>query len=485
MDDSIPLPIGYDTVVGKITLIAGYENHKAIFPPKVEAVHILGNVRDSNKGAHTRNIGRSSMLAGIPYYVFGQVANVSNDGYAFGTVPNAIARAAEPFTDPLLTTYVSIEENGYIHPFLGLTENEVKFEQDTGLKVIISIQGGICEGELGSGKGCVWYQKLIREKKDGVTIRNYYQGTGVAPVKVDGVTGELLNKRVLGEAILFEKHEPAFGTFCSVMHNQWYYLWGRYCEDIYLARVSLLHPFEREYYQFWNGYSFTGDIKMIAPVLTGYAHGTIYKTQLFGHNYQWAFIGSTDWNDSAVMMGAASEPQGPFEITQIASAENLLDTGAFSDCVYAHQWAYNETVGEVLVSWREKWPGGIIGAKFQLQMLHQGAFWKDISLDDVQTCISTLAKTRNELVDIASAHGVFYELDSKGFGKVNIRLLGGSAKAVDDAALEICKQVETWARQALGLEEREAKKTFKNAFGLMKRKNKENNQSKENEDTSA
>ncbi|EDN07952.1 hypothetical protein I7I51_04105 [Histoplasma capsulatum] len=368
MEDAIPLPVGYDTVCGKISLTAGYEKHKAIFPPKVEAVRVLGNMHDPVKGAHPRNVGRSSMLAGIPYYVFGQVANVSTDGYAFGTVSNAVARALEPLTDPLPTTYVSVERNGFIHPFLGLTENEVKYQHDTGMHIIISIQGGICEGELGSGKGCVWFQKLIREKKDGVTVRNYYQGTGVAPVKVDGVTGELLNKRVFGEDVLFEKHEPAFGTFCSAVDNQWYYLWGRYCEDIYLARVSLLHPFERDYYQFWNGYSFTGNIKMIAPVLTGYSHGTIYKTQLFGHTYKWAFIGSTDWEDSAVMMGAANDPQGPFEITQVASGEKLRETGTFAGCVYAHPWAYDESLGEIFVSWREQWPGGIIGAKVQLQM---------------------------------------------------------------------------------------------------------------------
>ncbi|PGH32242.1 hypothetical protein GX50_04973 [[Emmonsia] crescens] len=475
MDDAIPLPTGYDTVCGKLSLTSGYEKHKAIFPPKVESVHVLGNVVDPAKGAHPRTVGRSSMLAGIPYYVFGQVASVSNDGYAFGAVPNAVSRALEPLTDPLLTTYVSVELNGFIHPFLGLTENEVKFEHETGLKVIISIQGGICEGKLGSGKGCVWFQKLIREKKDGITIRSYYQGTGVAPVKVDGVTGELLNKRVCGETLLFKRHEPAFGTFCSAVDNQWYYLWGRYCADIYLARVSLLHPFEREYYQFWNGYSFTGDITMISPVLTGYAHGTIYKTKLFGHTYEWAFVGSTDWEDCAVMMGAAKDPQGPFEITQIASGEKLHESGTFADCVYAHPWALKESLGEVLVSWREKWPGGIIGAKFQFQMLHQGAFWKDISLEDLQTCISTLAKTRSELADIASEHDVFYELDSKGFGKASIRLLGGSANTVDDAALAICKQIGVWARQAMGIENEETKKSFKNAFGLIgKRKNKEN-----------
>ncbi|OAX84526.1 hypothetical protein ACJ72_01095 [Emergomyces africanus] len=185
-DDAIPLSIGYDTLCGKLSLTAGYEKHKAIFPPRVEAVDVLGNVLDPAKGAHPRNVGRSSMLAGIPYYVFGQVASVSDDGYAFGTVPNAVARALEPFTEPLLTTYVSVETNGFIHPFLRLTENEVKLEHETGLKVILSIQGGICEGELGTGKGCVWFQKLIREKKGGITIRNYYQGTGVAPVKVNG-----------------------------------------------------------------------------------------------------------------------------------------------------------------------------------------------------------------------------------------------------------------------------------------------------------
>ncbi|EEH36406.2 hypothetical protein PAAG_06824 [Paracoccidioides lutzii Pb01] len=471
MDDNMAYPpTTYDTPGGRIDLTSGYEQYRAVFPPQVDAVQVLGNLSDPAKGHHARNGGFSAILADHPYFMFGPIESEGYDKTPFGIISNAAARALEPREDPLLTTYYAIEPNGYTPPLLGLTENEVKFEHETGLEVIISTDGGLAEGRPGSGNGCVWFQKTIREKRDGLPPRNFYHGTGVAPVKVD-ITGKLLGRRVLGDTVIFKEHEPAFGTFCAINHQGWYYLWGRHINDIYLARVHVEHAFEREYYQFWNGYSFTGDIGMVTPVLSGFTHGVIYPTRLFGHTFGWAFIGNTAWDDYTAMMGAAKDPQGPFQVVPVAFGEKLQEN-AFNECIYAHPWAFKESLGEILITWSEKWPGGIIAAKFQMQMLHQGAYWTDISLEELQTSISTLAKTHGVLEEIADDHGVLYELESKSFGKAGIKLLGSSAEAVDAAAIAICQRLEVWVRQAMGITEEEKekeKRTFKNGFGLFSR----------------
>ncbi|PGH12426.1 hypothetical protein AJ79_04262 [Helicocarpus griseus UAMH5409] len=469
MDDMIiNPPTTYETACGPITLTDGYEKHRAMFPPKIEGVQILGSVRDPQHGSHPRKVGCSSMLAGIPYYTFGNVACSKFDGTPVGTVYNAVARALEPFTDPLLTTYVTTDIDGHVYPLLDLTEGEKNLEEETGIKTIITTNGAPVEGRMGSGKGCIWYQKTLRQMKDGLKEHDIYQGTGIAPVKVDGVTGELIGKRILKETLLFEQHEPAFGTFCTARDKEYFYLWGKHGVDIYLARVSVYHPFERPFYRFWNGFAFVPDINMVSPVLTGYAHGVIYPSKLFGHDFHWTFVGNTSWEECTVMMGAAKDPWGPFQIMQIATGDVLKASEHFTGCIYAHPWAFKESVGELLISWSEKWPRGILGAKFQFQMLHQGAFWKDISLAEVETCISNLVKTREELFDMAKAKDVYYELDTKGFGKVTIKLLGGSAQVIEYVAQGICKELAKWSRQAMGMGIEE-KKTFKNAFGLAKK----------------
>ncbi|KAK2750769.1 hypothetical protein FQN55_001779 [Onygenales sp. PD_40] len=458
MGNATPSLASFHTECGKLMLTSGKEEYRAIFPPKVEDVRILGTLSDQDKTNHPGTSGYSSTFGGSPYHIFERIARTGDGNAELTTSFNAAARVPDPEENPTHSTYVSIEPNGQINPFLELTESEKELERKGNTKVILSVQGGLCEGVDGSGKGHVWFRKTLRQK-DEFTTWDIYQGTGVAAVSVDRTTGKLVAERAEEGSLLFRQAQPAFGTFCATSHDGWYYLWGKMFADIYLAKVPVNRALEREHYRYWDGYRFTADVRIATPLMTGYDQeydqGMIFPSRLFGHNYQWVFLGNSGKEGCQVMMGAASAPQGPFKMTQIthnSDGRKLLPVEAGTDCIYYHPWAFNERVGQVLLTWSEKDQGGITGARVQFQMLHQGAFWKDISFQDVDGSMSKLIKIRPELVDITDSRGVYYEIDaSTWFMKVSVRLVGKTAEIVDEAALEICKQVAVWARQAKGI----------------------------------
>ncbi len=69
-------------------------------------------------------------------------------------------------------------------------------------------------------------------------------------------------------------------------------------------------------------------------------------------------------------MAAAGRLEGPFEkLHVVCVAQRLLGPDGYRYCVYPHPWAFREEDGELLISWCEHWPGGVVAAKVSFEMV--------------------------------------------------------------------------------------------------------------------
>lgn len=336
----------------------GVVNPRARYPPVVEMTKILGYVRDKNGIGYSRDIGRSSCFAGRLYYFFGDTFCKNAEGLFVGVSDNTIALIPDP-CNPLQSEYLDIQEDGVVKTLLRLTDDERSLKE-AGMRVVLWAFGGIVE--TSQGVGWIWYQKVLIDSHN----LQHYQGTGLARVSVRGPDGQLSAFRC--EDLIFEAGEPRIGTFSSLVEGDFVYLWGNHGGGVILARVSKFSPTSRNAYRFWNGRNYTNDWREAVHVLKGMQHGSFFKSKLFGSERAWVFVGCTSYADSMVMLGAEANLEGPWTLTPLFQAPGISQPNQFRYCMYGHSWGLKAEEGELLVTWSERWPGGVIGAKVQLAM---------------------------------------------------------------------------------------------------------------------
>lgn len=83
---------------------------------------------------------------------------------------------------------------------------------------------------------------------------------------------------------------------------------------------------------------------------------------------KYVFIGVNRWADSGIMMGCSKSLEGPFEMFKVAEATGIDHKDNYMYCIYPHPWAFKEVDGELMVTWSEHWPGGVVAAKLTFQM---------------------------------------------------------------------------------------------------------------------
>ena len=72
--------------------------------------------------------------------------------------------------------------------------------------------------------------------------------------------------------------------------------------------------------------------------------------------------------DSMVQVGAAAEVQGPFDLTAVCKAAGTDDDEKLKYCIYPHLFASNVPKRELVVTWSEYPPGGVIAAKLKFKI---------------------------------------------------------------------------------------------------------------------
>jgi hypothetical protein len=170
--------------------------------------------------------------------------------------------------------------------------------------------------------------------------------------------------------------EIHWGSFSALLGDDGYiYLYGNRDFEIYIGRVRARHPeqkgaYARSAYEFFDGERFGKDPGRAKPIMSGYVQGGVFKSKFFhpSHNVNYLFVGCNNFGDSKIFMGWASSPQGPWEFTHIADATDIGGPEGYKYAIYPHPWAFEESDGELMVTWSEHWPGGVVAAKLTFEM---------------------------------------------------------------------------------------------------------------------
>ena len=69
-----------------------------------------------------------------------------------------------------------------------------------------------------------------------------------------------------------------------------------------------------------------------------------------------------------VQIGAAAKVQGPFDLTAVCEAKGIDHDEKHKYCIYPHLFASNVPKRELVVTWSEHSPGGVIAAKLKFKI---------------------------------------------------------------------------------------------------------------------
>lgn len=253
-----------------------------------------------------------------------------------------------------------------VKPFVPLNIDEEKWEKNGCGFVKLWGFGGVVELEDGTGR--IWYQKSIIPTGGG----EEYIGTGVAIV-TPKPWGGLIVERL--EGLAFGPDEPRAGTFSAILEGSNIYLYGEMEGTTVLARVPRNCTGDKEWYRFWNGREYAKDYKEAVPVFKDLQHGCIFRSKLFGAQRPWVFVGCNKWADNHILIGASAALEGPWELTATCKAEGIdipIGPDSYMYCMYAHPWASDEEKAQLMVTWSEKWPGGVVAARLTLAAINDG-----------------------------------------------------------------------------------------------------------------
>lgn len=338
----------------------------AAYPPKVKHVENLGYVDEVNGIFHSRDIGRGFELFGKVFLKFGDTFCNDINGEFVGLANNTVAIIGDK-GQPLKSKYLEVEDNGFIKPFIPMTSEEQQLEESKMGRVVLWAFGGVVE--MGDGTGRLWYQKSVDHGSGNLE----YFGTGVARViESYGEEQQPVVQR-LGD-LIFGPKEPRMGTFTAIADGDFVYLYGdRPDGKIILARVyngrheSRLG--ERDAHYYWNGRDWVQDWEKAAVVIEGMQQGAIVRSKLFGEDRPFMFVGTSKWADSQVFMGASAKLEGPWKLEAVCKVDGIKEPtskGKWMYCIYPQLWASDEKNTELMVTWSEQCPGGVLAGKLKL-----------------------------------------------------------------------------------------------------------------------
>lgn len=331
----------------------------AIYPPILENLEILGYIKDKNGIGYSRDIGRSASIHDEVFLIFGDTFCESSAGKSVGITSNTIAYVEDRALF-LESEYREISDNGNVKAFVPLNEKEIRFEaENENARIVFRMFGGTVDIGV---VGVVWFQKLIKYENG----EEEYRGVGQARLSTYS------DSRIIVERLprlLFGPNEPRIGSFSTLFHEDHVYLWGERLDgQIILARVDQYHTAIRDWYEYWSGGDWVPRWHDAIPVLHDVQHGAIVHTNLFGKDKPFVFVGVNNQADSMVQIGAAADIQGPFDLTALCKATGIDHDERHKYCIYPHLFASNVPKRELVVTWSEHWPGGVIAAKLKFKI---------------------------------------------------------------------------------------------------------------------
>ena len=331
----------------------------AIYPPILESMEVLGYIKDKNGIGYPRDIGRSIIIHDEVYFIFGDTFCKNAAGEAVGITSNTSAYV-EDRAKCLESQYIEISDKGQVKAFVPFDEQEIQFEKDyeSSARIVFRMYGGAVD--IGA-VGIVWFQELVEYDKGKID----YVGIGQARLSTYS-DGKIIVQRL--PTLLFGPNEPKIGSFSTLRHDDYVYLWSDRDGQIILARVDCLETVAPHQYEYWDGDEWVPHWQDAQPVLRGVQHGAIIHTEMFGKDKPFLFVGVNNQEDSMVQICAAAEVQGPFNLMAICKATGIDHDEKYKYCIYPHLFASNVPKRELIITWSEHWPGGVIAAKLKFKI---------------------------------------------------------------------------------------------------------------------
>ena len=176
--------------------------------------------------------------------------------------------------------------------------------------------------------------------------------------------------------MLFGPDEPRIGSLSTLVHGSFVYLWSLYKDKLILGRTPRCITTWTSAYTFWTGSDWVSNYTEAAPIDSMNdakiaQGGVFYSESLFGCSSPFIFVGVNGYADSKIQVGVAEKVEGPWEIFPVGTATCIDRKDGFQYCIYPHTWASDEQNGELMVTWCEQWPGGVIAAKLKFQTVEE------------------------------------------------------------------------------------------------------------------
>ncbi|KAK4690413.1 hypothetical protein P7C71_g6371, partial [Lecanoromycetidae sp. Uapishka_2] len=349
----------------------------AAYPPVVSSIKALGYISDVNGIGYSRDIGRCFALGGHHWIVFGDTFCKNADGDFVGLTNNTAALLHDKAPNDLhlksivgselpVSKYREIRKDDVVKPFIPFQVGEVP-SPDSGDRIVLWNFGGCVELEDKTGR--VWFEKSLLHADNS----SVYCGMGVAKVTVHDE--KLVVERVRGElefGLVFGPDEPRVGSFSTLIHGNFVYLWSNFNDNIILARTHRCVTVLAGAYMYWNGKDYVPDYNEAVPIQdinnAGIVQGGVFRSHLFGEKKSFLLIGVDKFVDSKIQLGVAENVEGPWEIHELGLATGIDKTDGFIYCIYPLLWRSNTKKGELMVTWSEQYPGGVIAARIQFDM---------------------------------------------------------------------------------------------------------------------
>ena len=342
----------------------GYVPAMIAYPPKLLGKQIIGYITDTNEIKYSRDIGSSFQFNGVQYYMFGDTFCYDKKKQFVGVTSNTVAQVG--IDSPLQSTYRNIDAKGVVKPLIPQTATEEKGEKYQGIRTAHWCFGGVIEIQPGSG--LVFYQHWEIYEKERPS-RMKYIGTGLAELSVSRYSRKIQAARS-GKIPMFGPDEPKPGSICTLVKEGHIYLYSHMSQSVILARVSINKAHKKSEYRYWTNGCYGESWRDADNILPDMQQGQVVHTNLFGPERPFTFIGCTRFADSQITMGFSSTLEGPFTFFKLGKATGIEQPQGFMYCMYPHPWAIEnnrESRGNLLVTWSEHWPGGVVAAKLKFE----------------------------------------------------------------------------------------------------------------------
>ena len=219
-----------------------------------------------------------------------------------------------------------------------------------------------------AGTGRIWFEKGI----DHGNGNNEYCGIGIAEIRYIEHCERFITRRfdeLWPDGLIFGANEPKVGSLSTIIEGEYVYLYSEYKGNTILARAWSPMTTSRNLYRFWDGQDFVEDYNAAVPIpaFQDIPQGAVVRSHLFGRKKNYIFVGVDKWLDSKIQVGAAETLEGPWEVWPVALTQGIHIEDGFRYCIYPHLFASHTRNGELLVTWSEQWPGGVIAGKLQFQ----------------------------------------------------------------------------------------------------------------------